>query len=60
MYEHVNPKNGQQAPLISTEVYDIIMNVSGGHQGGVSASHPSTCSQKVCELPTQQLPPSHS
>jgi hypothetical protein len=35
MYEHVNPKNGQQAPLISTEVYDIIMNVSGGIRGCV-------------------------
>lgn len=25
MFEHVNPKNGQQAPLISKEVFDIIM-----------------------------------
>jgi len=27
MFEHVNPKNGQPAPLISQEVYDIIMQV---------------------------------
>jgi hypothetical protein len=27
MFEHVNPKNGQAAPLISKEVYDIIMKV---------------------------------
>jgi hypothetical protein len=27
MFEHVNPKNGQAAPLISQEVYDIIMKV---------------------------------
>ena len=25
MYDHVNPKNGQAAPLISEEVYGIIM-----------------------------------
>lgn len=27
MFEHFNPKNGQPAPLISQEVYDIIMQV---------------------------------
>jgi hypothetical protein len=27
MYEHVNPKNDQPAPLISKEVFDIIDQV---------------------------------
>jgi hypothetical protein len=27
MFEHVNPKNGQPAPLISQEVYNLIMEV---------------------------------
>jgi hypothetical protein len=29
MFEHVNPKNDQPAPLISKEVFDIIMEVCG-------------------------------
>lgn len=34
MFEHVNPKNGQAAPLISQEVYDIIMKVGTYVQQG--------------------------
>ena len=29
MYNHINPKNGQKAPLIADDVYAIIMEV--GH-----------------------------
>ena len=29
MYHHVNPKNGEQAPLIDAKVYAIIMEVGG-------------------------------
>jgi hypothetical protein len=28
MHEHVNPKNGDPAPLISDEVYQIIQEVN--------------------------------
>jgi hypothetical protein len=27
MYSHVNPKNGQQAPLIAEDVFEIVMRV---------------------------------
>ena len=27
MYNHINPKNGQKAPLIADDVYAIIMEV---------------------------------
>ena len=27
MYNHINPKNGQKAPLIADNVFEIIMKV---------------------------------
>lgn len=27
MYNHINPKNGQKAPLIADNVFEIIMQV---------------------------------
>ena len=27
MYNHINPKNGQSAPLIAEDVYQIVMEV---------------------------------
>ena len=35
MHSHVNPKNDQPAPLVSDEVYEIIMEVGGAAQCGV-------------------------
>ncbi len=32
MYNHVNPKNGEKAPLIDDKVYEVIMQVSRLHQ----------------------------
>ncbi len=29
MHSHVNPKNGEEAPLIADDVYEIIMAVRG-------------------------------
>lgn len=27
MYSHINPKNGEAAPLIATDVYEIVLKV---------------------------------
>lgn len=31
MYNHVNPKNGEKAPLIDDKVYEVIMQASKPH-----------------------------
>lgn len=30
MHEHINPKNGEPAPLIAEDIYNIVMEVSSG------------------------------
>lgn len=38
MYEHINPVNGQEAPLVSEEFYQAVMEVGAtGGKGGREA-----------------------
>lgn len=37
MFHHVNPKNGEKAPLIDSKVYDVIMVRSEEHGDACSS-----------------------
>ncbi len=62
MYNHVSPKNGDPAPLVSEEVYKIIMDVSrlhivhvcwpwfDGHSSGTSTYFSCVCCQQRTDV----------
>jgi hypothetical protein len=47
MHEHVNPKNGDPAPLVSDEVYQIILEVGTVTTGTLQPAYFACC---LCSL----------
>lgn len=39
MYSHKNPKNDEPAPLVSDDVYEVIMQVGTGDTGGAQTGN---------------------
>ena len=58
MYNHVNQKNGEPAPLVSEELYNIVMAVRDGDCGPAcqakSMLWPPTMLVPVCKLSAEQ------